>query len=98
MKWRKVDNMVVSACIQKIQQEINEGVRDASELMGSGTIPEDEAIELYNAWRIYFMDRMEEEYDKNNWEDTHESNPFAELEYDVQYCKKILADEKTRND
>jgi hypothetical protein len=92
MKWRSVDNMIASACIQEIQKQINSGDLDAEDIVMVGN--EKKAKELFNAWRVYFIDRMMEEYDKQGWESTDHENPFAELEYDVNYYNDLVEKEK----
>lgn len=54
---------------------------------------EEKAKECFNAWRVFFIDRMGEESDKQGWQNNNE-NPFSELEYDVEYYKALVEKEK----
>lgn len=90
MKWRIIDNMITSACIQRIQKDINEGKMKATDFVM--VQDEKQAAELFNAWRVYLIDRMGEEHDKQGWADNN-ANPMAELEYDVEYYKKLKREE-----
>jgi hypothetical protein len=88
MKWRTIDKMIVSACIQRLQREINEGDIEASELIPDPSLNEERAKEFFNAWRVYLIDRMMKEYDRND------VAPMTQLEYDIEYFKSIVAKEK----
>ena len=87
MKWRSVDNMIVSKCIQIIQDEINEGKKQATHFINLPGVNEEKAKEFFIAWRVYFIDRMIEESDKNNWGNATQ-NPMSELEYDLEYYRR----------
>jgi hypothetical protein len=53
---------------------------------------EEQAKELFNAWRVFFLDRMGEEHDKQGWSNIN-ANPMAELEYDIAYYRKLKGEE-----
>ena len=91
MKWRFVDNMIVSKCIQIIQDEINEGEKQATDFINLPGVNEEKAKEFFNAWNVYLIDRMMEESDKNNWGEATQ-NPMSELEYDVEYYRRQTDD------
>lgn len=94
MQWRGVDSMVAGACIQDIQKDINVGRKKAEDFIFTPSVNEERAKVLFNAWRVFFIDRMREEYDKQGWADNHNRNPFAELEYDVNYYNDLVEKEK----
>jgi hypothetical protein len=91
MKWRSVDNMIVSKCIQIIQDEINEGKKQATDFINFPGVNEEKAKEFFDAWSVYLIDRMMEESDKNNWGEATQ-NPMSELEYDVEYYRRQTDD------
>lgn len=93
MQWRPIDNMIASTCIQKIQKMINNGEMEAGDFLPKSSMEELLSQEYFSAWRIYFIDRMMEEYDKNGWKDIEE-DPMKELEYDMEYCKALEEKEK----
>lgn len=57
--------MIASACIQDIQKDIKAGRKKAEDFVMIGN--EEKAKECFNAWRVFFIDRMGEEYDKQGW-------------------------------
>ena len=87
MKWRQVDNMILSKCIQIIQKEIDEGEKEAMDFIKLPGVNEEKAREFFIAWGVYFIDRMIEESDKNNWGNATQ-NPMSELEYDLEYYRR----------
>jgi hypothetical protein len=94
MNWRRIDNMIISACIQRIQEEIDEG----GSLRASGLVPPNNvapADKAFEAWRVHLLDRMMEEYDRNHWEGDL-SDPTTELEEDIQYYKILIERDKSK--
>lgn len=81
---------MASYCIQDIQRRIDSGEMDANDI-----IDEKQAKIMFNAWRVYFIDRMMEEYDQQGWASNGSDmmSPFAELEYDIQYYNDLVAKE-----
>ena len=90
MEWRRIDSMLASWCIQRVQQDIKKGERDLGNLETVAT------AEQFNAWRVHILDRMMEEHDKNQWGDDP-TNPTTELEEDVRYFKRLLEQEANKN-
>ena len=88
---RQYDNKYMNT--KNFKKEINEGNIEATELIAGAGLKEEQAKEFFNAWRIYLIDRMMEEYDKNNCAE-NDKDPMTELEYDIEYYKSIVAKEK----
>jgi hypothetical protein len=87
--------MIARKCIETIQKDINEGKTKASDIIPA--IPEKEARELYNAWRAHFIDRTTKEYYKMAWgENPPSANPVSELDYDIEYYKALVENEKSK--
>jgi len=86
MNWRRIDNMIASRCIKVIQQDIEEGRKKASDIVQLPSISEKQAGELYNAWQSYFMDRLEMEQHKEEWENT-----ASELDYDLKFYRLFIS-------
>jgi hypothetical protein len=59
MKWRGVDNMLASFCIQHVQKEIDPGLLDATDIIRTAA-DKKQAKSMFSAWRVYFIDRMME--------------------------------------
>ena len=85
MNWRRIDSMIASRCIQEIQQDIKEGRKKASDIVHLPSISEEQARELYNAWQAYFIDRMEMERHKDDWDNT-----ASGLDYDLEFYKLFI--------
>lgn len=85
MEWREIDTMIVSKCIQFIENEINNGKIDASLF-----VPESQALNFYKAWRVHLVDRMMEENDKIRSEN-YSSNATKELEDDIRLLLLVNA-------
>jgi len=91
MRWRRIDTMIASKCIQEIQQDIKEGRKKASDIIPIPSISEEQARELYSAWRAHFIDRMEREQFKVGWGDISTPNSASELDYDLEYYKLFIS-------
>jgi hypothetical protein len=89
MNWRRIDNMMVSKCIQYIQKEIDEDRLEPSNIIPISGLKETQALMYYKAWRVHLVDRMMEEYDRNRWNDDDAYDPTTELEDDTRYYKKV---------
>ena len=92
MKWRAIDNLIASSCIQKLQQEINSGKRDAREFMVF-IQDEEKAKEIFNAWRVYFIDRMSAEYDNHGWKNNGgigSTQDMADIQHDIDYYNNLV--------
>jgi hypothetical protein len=78
MKWRRIDNMLVTWCIEHIQKEI-----DSGDLV----LPPIVTAAQFNAWRTHMLDRMMDESATNKWVDEGRTtyDPTTELEEDVLY-------------
>jgi hypothetical protein len=64
MPWRIIDNMIASSCMQLIQKDWHL----VHEVMGMFSFEnEHEEALAFNAWRVSMLERMEQEYDKNEW-------------------------------
>jgi hypothetical protein len=50
---------------------------------------------LFNAWRVYFIDRMMREYDNEGWADKR-IDPISELDYDIEYYNGLVEKEKAK--
>jgi hypothetical protein len=98
MEWREIDTMIVSKCIQFIENEINDGKIDASRFVPVPDLKESQALNFYKAWRVHLADRIMEENDKIRSEN-YSSNPTKELEDDIRYFEKVEEKERaTRTD
>ena len=87
--WRRIDNMLVSSCIQQIQKDIRMGRPEAISIIEMLGNTREEQAELFFAWRVRLIDRMMAEHDKNNLGEDN-SNPIGELAEDVEYYKALL--------
>ena len=76
LPWRIVDNMLASSCIQRIQKD-PEAVLDI--MSGIGITDKPKAAEAFNAWRVGLLEKMEQEYDKNEWSKEIEDNAGFDL-------------------
>jgi hypothetical protein len=88
MEWRSIDNLIASACVQEIQKQIKSGKLKASDMIPMIT-NEAKAKELFNAWRVYFIDRMANEHDKGGWANEGEILPSSQIEHDIEYYNTI---------
>jgi hypothetical protein len=81
MNWRRIDNMLVTWCIEHIQQEIDSG---------NLVPPPITTAAQFNAWKIHMLHRMMMDESVNNkWVDegrTTTYDPTTELEEDAFYC------------
>ena len=93
MEWRQIDTMMISKCIQYIENEISAGRLEASHFVPIPEFKETHALMYYKAWRVHLVDRMMEEDDKSHSaNDT--SDPTSELEADIGYYKKVQEKER----
>jgi hypothetical protein len=93
MEWRQIDTMMISKCIQHIENEINAGRLEASRFVPIPELKETRALMYYKAWRVHLVDRMMEEDDRSHSaNDT--SDPTSELEADIGYYKKVQEKER----
>jgi len=92
LPWRIVDNMIASSCIQRIQED-PEAVQDI--MTRIGLTDESQAAEAFNAWRVGLLERMEQEYDKNEWAKELEHNPGFDLLEDIEHYNRLV-DESQR--
>jgi hypothetical protein len=65
MEWRQIDTMMISKCIQYIENEINAGRLEASHFVPIPELKETRALVCYKAWRVRLVDRMMEEDDRS---------------------------------
>jgi hypothetical protein len=86
MEWRQVDTMMISKCIQYIENEISAGRLEASHFVPIPELKETRALMYYKAWRVHLVDRMMEEDDT--------SDPTSELEADIGYYKIVQEKER----
>jgi hypothetical protein len=82
MNWRRIDNILVTWCIEHIQQEIDSG--DLAP-------PPIATAAQFNAWRVRMLDRMMDEGANNKWVDEGRTtyDPTTELEEDVMYYERL---------
>jgi hypothetical protein len=82
MNWRRIDNMLVTWCIEHIQKEI-----DSGDLVP----PPIATAAQFNAWRVHMLDRMMDESANNKWVDegTTTYDPTTELEEDAFYYESL---------
>jgi hypothetical protein len=93
MEWRPIDNLIASACVQKIQELIKSGELEATDIIP--VIRSEKAAEIrFNAWRVYLLDRMANEYDKQDWSKTSVFADTGELDHDIKYYNKVVEREK----
>ncbi len=92
MEWRQIDTMMISKCIQYIENEINAGRLEASHFVPIPELKETRALMYYKAWRVRLVDRMMQEDDRRQTNDT--SDPTSELEADIGYYKKVQEKER----
>ena len=93
MEWRQIDTMMISKCMQYIENEINAGRLEASHFVPIPELKETRALMYYKAWRVHLVDRMMEEDDgSHSANDT--SDPTSELEADIGCCKKVQEKER----
>lgn len=97
MEWRLTDNNIASACVQKIQKLIDSGDLRATDIVIKART-EYQAKELFNAWRVYFIDRMMNEYEEQGWKDKPGFAPLSELEFDLTYYDNLVQEEKKRKE
>lgn len=97
LPWRRIDNMLLSYCIQQIQQDIRAGRPEALEIIDMLGNTRHEQADRFFAWRVRLIDRMAAEYDKNNL-GSDESNPMNELTEDVEYYEALLHKDKTEKE
>jgi hypothetical protein len=87
LPWRKVDNMLASSCIQLIQKDWHL----IHEVMGMMSFEnEHEEAAAFSAWRVGMLERMELEYDKNEWAKVENYNPRFELWEDIQHYNQLV--------
>ncbi len=87
LPWRIVDNMLASSCIQRIQKD-PEAVLDI--MSGIGITDKPKAAEAFNAWRVGLLEKMEQEYDKNEWSKEIEYNAGFDLLEDIQHYNRLV--------
>jgi hypothetical protein len=87
LPWRKVDNMLASSCIQLIQKEWHL-VHKVMRMMSFEN--EHEEAAAFSAWRVGMLERMEQEYDKNEWAKVENYNPRFELWEDIQHYNELV--------
>jgi hypothetical protein len=87
LPWRRVDSMLASSCIQRIQKD-PEVILDI--MSGIGITDEGNAAEAFNAWRVGLLERMEQEYDKNERTKELKYSPGLELLEDIKHYNKLV--------
>jgi hypothetical protein len=82
MNWRRIDNILVTWCIEHIQQEIDSG---------NLVPPPITTATQFNAWKIHMLHRMMDESANNKWIDESRTtyDPTGELEEDVLYYESL---------
>jgi hypothetical protein len=96
IKWRPIDSTIASTCIQKIQELINSGELKANDIIVTAR-SEKAAKILFNGWRVFFLDRMAAEYDKQGWkniEGMFGERDADDLNHDVAYYNKLVEKEQ----
>lgn len=97
LPWRRIDNMLLSYCIQQIQQDIRAGRPEALQIIDMLGNTRHEQAERFSAWRVRMIDRMAAQYDKDNL-GADESNPMNELSEDIAYYDALLRQDTMERD
>jgi trans-aconitate methyltransferase len=82
MNWRRIDNMLVTWCIEHIQKEID----------GGNLVPPPiTTAAQFNAWKTHMLHRMMDESANNKWIDESRTtyDPMNELEEDELYYESL---------